>query len=112
MKATTIAIASALICASSQADASPVYLRCTFPQMEPIDVTLDEGQGTATVYLASRNRTMPFRAAFSANEVRFGSSQISYVISRVDMSIIRTIRLTRGVENGSCSKAAIPKRQF
>lgn len=59
-----------------------------------------------------RENTMPHTASFSDTEVRFGGRDLAYVISRVDLSIRRTIRILGKDDTGRCTMKRPPKRAF
>jgi hypothetical protein len=67
---------------SSVAEAAPVYLHCQFdPALDenhraPMDVTLNEAEGTVTWTFANIEQVFSGKAAFLANSVSFGSSTI------------------------------------
>jgi len=107
-------VAAVLVLAPFAAYADPVYLDCTITSGQKGDavwnVTLDEKTSTASYRIPALNVVQQFAAVFTADKVTFGSVEIS----RVDLSMVRTISLlgTTKVDRGQCKLAAVPARQF
>lgn len=103
-------LASALIPTSSRA--ATIYLSCTFPDASPVDITLDEANSRATVYVPASGKTFAFDASFGANEVRFENASVSYIVSRIDLSVRRLIKILHSENAGRCQINAPEKRAF
>jgi hypothetical protein len=95
--------------------AEPVYLDCVMTSGAEGDVTwhvaLDEAAGTASYRIPALNVVQKVPAVFTADKVTFSSIEIS----RVDLSMVRTINLlgTNKVDRGTCKLAeAPPARKF
>lgn len=109
-----IFIAGALISASP-AVAAPVYLTCPMQsngRLSPIDVTVDEAAGTATVFVRENGRTHQMRAAFTQDEVTFRTDMVSYRLSRVSLTLTRSVPAINRLETVVCSLAPPVKRAF
>lgn len=93
--------------------AEPTYLRCTFPSNNVVVmITADEANSSVTVALPSTGFTRKFGAAFTATEVRFQDSDLSYIVSRTDLSVVRTIKLIKSTDKGQCAVEKAPPRAF
>ena len=91
--------AMAFVLISTQAEATPIYLRCQFdPALDEnhratMDVTLDESEGTATWRFAQIERDFSGKAAFLAGSVRFAGSTIGgdpmsgFTIDRTNLTL-------------------------
>jgi hypothetical protein len=91
----------------------PVYLRCHFPQNNTdVMITADEANSAVTVALPSTGYSGKMNAAFTAGEVRFQDDQLSYVLSRTNLSLKRTIKLISSSDLGTCAIEKAPKRAF
>lgn len=109
-----IAVAFPLFFASP-AYAAPVYLTCPMQpngKPSPIDVTVDEATGTAAVFVRENGRTHQMRAAFTQEEVTFQTDMISYKLSRVSLTLTRSVPLINRYETVVCSLSAPVKRAF
>ncbi|MES2987639.1 MAG: hypothetical protein V4808_07020 [Pseudomonadota bacterium] len=89
----------------------PIYLRCPFERAEVL-ITADEANSTVTVALPSTGHSEKLSAAFTASEVRFQNSNLTYVLSRVDLSITRTIKMIKATDRAQCAIEKAPKRAF
>jgi len=103
---------------SSAAEAAPVYLTChlnlTNPVPgdhggEPMNVTLNESEGTVTYEFPGIGRTFTGPAAFTAEKVKFGA----FTIDRRDLSFARSDALSEGAppDRGTCAIVQV-KRAF
>jgi len=91
----------------------PTYLRCSFDRPGgDIYITADEPNSSVTVAVPSTGFSEKLQAAFTPTEVRFQNRQLSYVLSRTDLSVARTIKLLSSVDNGKCAIEQAPKRAF
>lgn len=103
---------------ATPAAAAPVYLICSFTEdaAGDLQVTVDEVNASASVYLASNGYSQQFKAAFGPDTVAFESSQHEYALSRTGLTLRRTIKMLRGypsaVDIGQCRLQAVPKRAF
>lgn len=78
-------VALATIAAPAHA-AEPVTLRCVLegpPSPRPLDLTLNETEGTATFYWPNNGQTVKRPAAFAPTKVTFGR----FTVDRVTLSI-------------------------
>ncbi len=73
-----------------------------------LDVTADEANGSVTTALRSTGYSESYPAAFTPTEVRFQNRLLSYVVSRTDLSIQRTIKMISSMDTGSCRLGAAP----
>lgn len=108
-----LAVSGLLAC--SAAYAAPVYLTCPIQPNDkpsPIDITLDEQAGTATVPVRENGRTHQMRAAFTQNEVTFQTNMVSYRLSRVSLALTRSVPSINRIETVVCSLAPPLKRAF
>lgn len=111
---TPIALVLALL-PVSPAYAAPVYLTCPMQpngRPSPIDVMLDEAAGTATVYVRENGRMHQMRAAFTQTEVTFRNDMVSYKLSRVSLTLTRSVPSINRNETVVCSLAPPVKRAF
>lgn len=93
--------------------ATPIYLKCTFAGNGAVlNVTADEPNSSVTSVLESSGYTEKYPAAFTADQVRFESRLLAYVINRVDLKIQRTIKSIDSTDAGSCALVTTPKRAF
>lgn len=109
-----IAVALALL-PVFPAYAAPVHLTCPMQPNDkpsPIDLTVDEAAGTATVYVRENGRTHQMRAAFTRDEVVFQTNMVSYTLSRVSLTLTRNIPLINRFETAVCELAPPVKRAF
>ena len=92
----------------------PTYLRCVFPGREdhPVMITADESNSRVSVSLPSTGHSESMSAAFTPTEVRFSDRSLTYVISRTDLTVRRTIRLISSTDVGSCTVEEAPQRAF
>lgn len=115
MRLSTPIIALFGLMVSTSAYASPVYLTCPMQPNgtpSPIDITLDEAAGTATVFVRENGRTHQMRAAFTQDEVTFQTSAVSYKLSRVSLTLVRSVPAINRFETVVCSFAPPVKRAF
>lgn len=115
MRLSTPIVALFGLMASTSAYASPVYLTCPMQPNgtpSPIDITLDEAVGTATVFVRENGRTHQMRAAFTQDEVTFQTSAVSYKLSRVSLTLVRSVPAINRLETVVCSFAPPVKRAF
>ncbi len=92
---------------------TPIYLRCTFePNSTAVLITADEANSAVTISVPSTGHTEKLPAAFSATDLRFQNRQLSYVVSRTDLSVSRTIKLIKETDTGRCAIEQAPKRAF
>lgn len=101
--------------ASTTAHAAPIYLNCLIVsgdiKME-VQVTADEANGAATVFIPSVGRTVSMVAAFRPAEVIISDRFGFYRIDRRSLAIERTIRMLSGVDRGTCKIEKAPTRAF
>lgn len=91
--------AIAFVLVSTTAEAAPVYLRCQFdPALDenhrpPMELTLNESEGTATWTFANDEHVFSSKAAFLAESVAFGSSRVGndtiggFTIDRTNLTL-------------------------
>ena len=122
----TMRLAAACFCilASSAAtppptSSAPVFLLCSFAKgPAALSVTADEANGLVTTFVQSTGYMQKRAAAFSPSAVEWssgGALNTSYRLSRVDLSIHRTLDLgmgTASADDGSCKLQEVPKRAF
>ena len=97
---------------SSPAAAAPTYLKCVLDGNWPVEVAVDEANSKVTVFIPVTGHTQRLNAAFSQDQVRFGDRLVSYVVSRTDLSIVRTVPLLKETTGGRCYVATVPDRAF
>lgn len=97
---------------------APTYLLCSFA-MGPaaLDVTADEANSQVTTLVQSTGHMEQRPAIFSAIEVKWaspGGLGTSYSLSRVDLSLRRTMRIgaREMIDVGTCKLQDAPKRAF
>lgn len=101
--------------AAVPAMATPTYLKCTFPGSQgpwPVEITADEAMLVVTLFMPNSGNSQRLAAAFGVDQVRFASREMSYVLSRTDLSIVRTTPILNEVVRGDCQVATPPKRAF
>lgn len=101
--------------ASTTAQAAPIYLNCLIVSGEirtEVQVTADEANGAATVFIPSIGRTANMVAAFRPAEVIISDRIAFYRIDRRTLAIERTIRLLSDVDRGTCKIEKAPTRAF
>ena len=97
---------------SSPAAAAPTYLKCVIGGDWLVEIAVDEDNSQVTLFIPVTGHTKRHNAAFSHDQVRFGDRLISYVVSRTDLSIVRTVPLLRETTGGKCHVATAPDRAF
>lgn len=100
---------------AAPAMASPTYLKCTFPSSKgpwPVEITANEASSQVTLLMPKSGHSQRLAAAFSIDEVRFGNRDMSYVLSRTNLSITRTTPILNEIVRGDCQIAQPPKRAF
>ncbi|MCC7393814.1 MAG: hypothetical protein IT553_03060 [Sphingomonadaceae bacterium] len=110
-----VALGLTLIATSSTAFAEPVYMQCSFlieGRDYPIEVTADEAAGSVSVFVPSTGHTERLPGTFTPDRLVFSNRMLSYVISRVDLSIERTITSISSTQRGQCQLQQPPRRQF
>lgn len=110
-------IAAGLVCVlfPHAALAAPVYLSCTITagnQIDQIKFTLDEQSGEVGIYLPHNGRSVRVSAVYRPEEVSFRDDMAMYVVSRVDLSVVRKIPRFGWVDKGTCAMEKAPKRAF
>lgn len=101
--------------AAAPAAATPTYLVCTFPGPQgniDLNVTVDEENSTVTTYLAKTGHTEKMTGVFTPTQVLFHDDMLTYVLSRTDLSISRTIVMIKSTDTGTCKVITPPKRAF
>lgn len=100
---------------SSAASAAPTYLSCTFDGQEsqpPIKLTADEAEGKVSIFVVATGHNETLRGTFTPDLVLFEGDLLRYRLSRVDLSIERTIKMIKSTDKGKCKVEAAPKRAF
>lgn len=113
MKYLTAAAVSFLI--PTAAHAAPIYLNCFISVdnvKSEVQVTADEANGSATVFIPSIGRTANMVAAFRPTEVIISDRFGFYRIDRRTLAIERAIKMLDGVDRGSCTIEKAPSRAF
>ena len=116
-----IPLAAVLI--ASPAVAAPTYLSCTVPTASGeaiyIDVAADADAREVVATFPKSGDSERYPAAFSATSVGFSDTgsvnfAIDYKISRVDLTIERTITMSgkRETSQGTCKVQKAPARAF
>lgn len=108
------AVAMSLVIPSA-AQAAPIYLNCFISVDEvktEVQVTADEANGSATVFIPSIGRTANMVAAFRPTEVIISDRFGFYRIDRRTLAIERTIKMLDGVDRGTCKIEKAPARAF
>jgi len=95
--------------------AKPNYLTCTFmidgtPSV--INFTADEASGTVSVFVPSSGHSRTVDAMFTPDQVMVDESQVRWEISRVDLTIARTIKMIDSTDRGQCEIQTAPERAF
>lgn len=96
--------------AAAPATMSPVYLTCEMIEgatPTTVSLAIDEGNQRVTIGLQT-GRTVTRPALFSETEVKVQDEEMTWVVSRVDMTIRRTLTFTPDVDRGTCKKASAP----
>lgn len=112
------AILAGAAAVSQPANASPVYLTCSFSDdaRRDLRVTADETNAVVSIYLPSTGYAQQFRAAFGQSSIAFEDRDFEYVLSRVDMTLARTMKFLKGrpsaLETGRCRIEPAVKRAF
>jgi hypothetical protein len=109
-------IASLLAAAAATA---PVYLDCSFARESGgpfrVEVALDEPNQTATIALDT-GRVVVRPAVFAPDRVRVPDEEMTWVVSRTDLSIRRTFSFMPATDQGEAGTCKIkptpPKRAF
>lgn len=96
----------------------PIYLLCTFAKGPvALDVIADEGNGQITTLVQSTGHMERRPAIFSPTVVKWsspGSLGLAYRLSRVDLSLIRVMRIggKEFSDTATCIIQEAPKRVF
>lgn len=116
MKKVIAALTFAILPAA--ANAAPAYLSCTFGSQTgqsarpPIKFTADEAEGKVSIFVTSTGHSQTLRGTFTPELVIFEDDLLKYRLSRVDLSIQRTIKLIKSTDQGKCKIESAPKRAF
>lgn len=96
------------------ANAATSYLTCTVTSQPgwSIEVAANEETSTVTTNIPMTGFSGKGVGIFTASDVVFGDRDISYRISRTDLSFERTIRILRQTDRGFCKVNAAPRRAF
>lgn len=105
-------LTSLVLAAPAQALAKPIYLVCQFPGNPDINITLDEGAGSASLFVPSTDHSEQFQATFTTDRVLFKDRMIGYSINRIDLSVDRTIFMINSTNSGKCRIMETPARAF
>lgn len=101
---------------TAPAIAAPTYMSCVFVSSEgaksEVKITADESAGTVDVLVPSTGFTARMAGTFTSDRVLFKDKMLDYSISRVDLTVSRTIRMINSTDKGKCSIEAPPKRAF
>ena len=100
---------------ATPAAAAPTYLTCTFPSRDgsfEVQVTADEANSRVTLFMPRTGHRETLDAVFTPTQVLFQNRMMSYVLSRTDLSIRRTVPLIRSVDEGRCDLVEAPRRAF
>lgn len=97
-------------------EAAPTYLVCSFQNVN-LDVTADEANGEVTTLVSTSGHLEKRPAIFSATAVKWtgaGNMGISYVLSRTDLSLQRTLVIgdKSFPDTATCKIQQTPKRAF
>lgn len=110
-----LALAFGLIALPTAALAQPTYLSCEFPgRGSPfiVNVTADEQAGTVSLYMPSTDNRQQMTGTFTSDRVLFADRVMTYALSRVDLTLIRTVTMIKAEETGTCKIMLPPKRAF
>lgn len=113
-----VALAAGIALVAPAVSAAPIYLTCVFSENRSNDlqVTVDEANAVVSIHLPSTGYTQQFRAAYGPSSVAFENAQFEYVLSRVDMTLARTMKFIKGrpsaLETGQCRIEPAVKRAF
>jgi hypothetical protein len=108
-----VASFAALVLASQEASAKPVYLSCVAQgNGDTLQFKLAADEATGMVAISDQTGSQSMRATFSADEVTFGDHAIfDYWLNRIDLSI--SVRRWNGnIDKGKCQIAAARRRAF
>ncbi len=100
------------------AASAPTYLSCQVPAApEPfsVEMTLDEGQGRATIGIPSTDIVYVETAAFAPGSVIIRDEHSTWTINRVTLAVQRAYRFGTqpNIDTGSCKVRPVPaKRAF
>ena len=110
---------AAALASSAVADATPLYLLCPVATADgksaaDLDVTLDEGAGTAGVHVKKIDQSwLGIRATFTPDEVRWErgskSSHMTYQIDRKTLELVEVLYIGETAyftRKGICTHAA------
>lgn len=100
---------------ATPAAAAPTYLTCSFPSRDAsfeVQITADQANSTVTVFMPRTGHTERMNAVFTPTQVHFQNRMMSYVLSRTDLSIRRTVPAIRAVDDGRCGLVITPRRVF
>lgn len=115
-RTTILGVALAVVALPTPANAAPTYLVCEFKdgRDEPfaVNVTVDEANAAVTVHMPRTGFSRRYQAVFSPDEVLFADRDLSYRLSRVDLTMVRTVKILRSDESTVCQLIAPPTRAF
>lgn len=103
-----------LLMIASPSLAAPVYLTCEIVQSErtfPIEVTLDEANQQATIFIPSTGNRVRRAAQFTAEKVIVPDSDMMlYEFNRIDGSVVRRMPIldNKVADRGTCKVSAPP----
>ncbi len=109
------AIAALGVLAPLPALAAPTYLSCSISadgQTSQVDMTIDEGAGQVSFLIVSTGYARQVPGVFRPSEVVFSDGGVRYVVSRTDLSIVRTVIKYNFIDRGQCEIQKAPKRAF
>lgn len=114
--ATKIAVILAAVWAAP-AMAAPTYLTCVVDQgatESTVEITVDESEQRATVYLPATGRMVTRKALFSPKDVTIPDDASTWSINRVDLTMRRTYNFgEQSSDPGKCALMPAPaKRAF
>lgn len=113
--ALALAVALAVPYSAPARAAGVVYLSCPFTDASgpfPVEVTLYEADGRVVLYRPKNGFTSRLAAVFTPDRVLFSEGDGHYVLSRVDLSIDRTVDVLQRTDRVRCTILATPKRAF
>lgn len=105
----------ALLMIASPSLAAPIYLTCEIVQSDrsfPIEVTLDEANQQATIFIPSTGNRVRRAAQFTADKVIVpDGDMMSYEFNRIDGSVIRRMPILDNqiADRGTCKVTTPPK---
>jgi hypothetical protein len=107
---TLLGLASLLVAAAPAPTEKITYLTCQFSN-SPIEITLDEENGRASVLVVANGNTFTFAAHYSPTEISFGNSLVAYSLDRLTGVATRKSKYL-SPDYANCVVEKVPERAF